>query len=121
MAFRFEGLEIFQHAMDFAALSYEMSQAFPREETFGLRANLRRAATSVGLNIAEGAGRGTRKEFARYIDVANGSLSETFASFLVAHRLGCVDANQVARIREAADRLARRLANFKKPLSGDKR
>jgi four helix bundle protein len=121
MAFRFEGLAIFQQAMDFAATAYEMSRSFPREETFGLRANLRRAATSIGLNIAEGAGRGTRKEFSRFIDVANGSLSESLASFLIAERLGYVDANQVAHVREAADHLARRLANFKKSLSGDRR
>ncbi|MEO8602855.1 MAG: four helix bundle protein [bacterium] len=121
MAFRFEGLDIFQQAIQFAEVVYRLSKAFPREEVFGLTANLRRAATSIGLNIAEGSGRGTRKDFAHYIDVAHGSLCETFASFLLAERLGYVSATQVAELREQADHLARRLANFKKSLSGDRR
>lgn len=121
MAFRFEGLEIFQQAMDFAASTYQLGGSFPKQEVFGLKANLRRAATSVALNIAEGAGRGTRREFARFIDMANGSLFEAFSSFLLAERLGYIRADDVACVREQADYVARRLANFKKALSGDRR
>jgi 23S rRNA-intervening sequence protein len=76
MAFRFEGLEIFELAIDFARVVYEITRQFPREEMFGLTANLRRAATSVALNIAEGAGRGTKRDFAHFIDVAAGPSSK---------------------------------------------
>ena len=121
MAFRFEGLEIFQMALTFASIAYRLSKAFPKEETFGLTANLRRAATSVGLNIAEGSGRGTKRDFAHFIDVASASLFETLAAFLLAERLGYVSAAQVDEVREQADHLARKLSNFKKSLSGDRR
>ncbi len=121
MAFRFEGLQIFRHAMEFAAATYQLSRGFPKEELFGLTANLRRAAASVAANIAEGAGRGTRRDFSHFIDMANGSLFEAFSSFLLAERLGYVSHDQIALMREQADHLARRLANFKKSLSGDKR
>jgi four helix bundle protein len=121
MAFRFEGLEIFQLAMDFTRTAYQLSKSFPKEEIFGLTANLRRAATSVALNIAEGSGRGTRRDFGHFIDVATGSLFETLASFLLAERLGYFRATELADIREQADHLARKLANFKKSLFGDKR
>ena len=121
MAFRFEGLEIFQLAVDFAGLAYDLSRAFPKEEIFGLRANLRRAATSVALNIAEGAGRGTRREFAHYLDIASGSVFETYASFLIAVRLGYLRTVDVDPFKESSDKLARKLNSFKRSLSGDKR
>src|SRR3972149_2079063 len=109
MAFRFEGLEVFQLAMDFARKAYELSKRLPKDEVFGLTANLRRAATSVALNIAEGSGRGTRRDFAHFIDVASGSLFETLASFLLAERLGYLVAEDLVEVRERADHLARKL------------
>ena len=121
MAFRFERLEIFRQAMEFAAATYSMSKSFPREEVFGLTANLRRAAASVGLNIAEGAGRGSKKEFARFIDIASGSLFEAVAGAMISERLGMLSAEALTDFRERADHLARSLTNFKKYLSGDTR
>jgi four helix bundle protein len=88
MAFRFEGLEIFQLALEFARATYELTKKFPKEEVFGLTANQRRSATSIALNIAEGAGRGTKREFAHFITVASGSLFETVAGFLLAENWG---------------------------------
>jgi four helix bundle protein len=121
MPFRFEGLEIFQLAVDFARMAYQLSRPFPKEEIFGLRANLRRAATSVALNIAEGAGRGTRRDFAHFLDVASGSVFETLASFLLAERLGYFRSTDIEQFRKESDRLARKLNSFKRTLSGDKR
>lgn len=124
MAFRLEGLDIFQMAMDFASTTYRLTKRFPREEIFGLTANLRRAATSIALHIAEGAGRGTKRDFAHFIDVACGSLFESLASFLVAERLGYLEAADLVEVREQADHLGRKLQNFKKSLIqpiGDKR
>ncbi|HUI26484.1 MAG TPA: four helix bundle protein [Candidatus Kryptonia bacterium] len=121
MAFRFEGLEVFQLALEFARMVYAMTKTFPKEEVFGLTANVRRAATSIALNIAEGAGRGTRRDFMHFIDVATGSLFETVASFLIAERLGYVKPSDLDELREAADKLGRKLSSFKRSLSDDKR
>lgn len=120
MAFRFEGLEVFQLAIDFARVCYRMTKGFPRDEVFGLTAQLRRAATSVALNIAEGSGRGTRRDFMHFIDVAQGSVCETIAGFIFAERLGYVTGKDLEEIRESADRLGRKLNAFKRSLSGDK-
>jgi four helix bundle protein len=117
MAFRFEGLEVFQLAIEFASRSYEITRRFPKTEMFGLTGNLRRAATSVALNIAEGSGRGTRRDFMHFIDIAAGSLCETVASFLLAERLGYVAAEQLAEIRTSAETLGRKLTSFKKSLN----
>jgi four helix bundle protein len=121
MAFRFESLEVFDLAVEFARLAYQMTRKFPRDEMFGLTANLRRAATSVALNIAEGAGRSSRREFLRFLDIATGSVFETIASFIVADRLGYLEKGALADLREEADRLARKLNSFKRSLSGDQR
>jgi len=116
MAFRFEGLEVFQLAVDYARLTYEMTWRFPRTEMFGLTANLRRAATSIAMNVAEGAGRGTRRDFTHFIDIATGSLFESLASFILAERLGYIDDAELGTVRKSADTLGRKLSSFKKSL-----
>ena len=117
MPFRFEGLEIFQLAIDYALLVYRLTKAFPKEEVFGLTGNVRRAATSIANNIAEGSGRGTRRDFMHFVDVASGSLSESVASFILAQRLGYTKPAELEEIRENADRLGRKLHSFKKSLA----
>jgi len=116
MAFRFEGLEVFQLALDLSREVYRLSRRFPKEEVFGLTANLGRAATSIALNIAEGAGRGTKRDFAHFIDVANGSLFETVAGFLLAERLQFVAPSEVASLRAQAELLSKKLSSFKRSL-----
>jgi len=117
MAFRFEGLEVFQLAVRYGQLSYRLTKDFPKHEMFELTANLRRAATSIALNIAEGSGRGTRRDFAHYIDVGTGSLFETVASFIIAQRLGYLSEADLEQVREEADKLGRKLSSFKRSLS----
>ena len=117
MAFRFEGLEVFQLAVDFAQLTYEMTRQFSKAEMFGLTANLRRAATSAPMNIAEGSGRGTRRDFIHFIDIATGSLFESIASFLLAERLGYTSETELDKVRRSAETLGRKLSSFKKSLS----
>jgi len=117
MAFRFEGLDVFQLAVDYAMLVYRVTKDFPRDEVFGMTANLRRAATSIAHNIAEGSGRGTDRDFAHFVDVAMGSLFETVASFIVAERLSYVGPEQMEEIRTNAATLRRKLNSFKKALA----
>lgn len=85
---------------------------------FGLTANLRRAATSVALNIAEGSGRGTPRDFMHFIDIAQGSVFEAIASFILAEQLGYLSQDDLEELREHADKLGRKLNSFKRTLSG---
>jgi 23S rRNA-intervening sequence protein len=71
MAFRFEGLEIFHIAVDLSARVHELVKKFPAEERFDLASQARRAANSIVLNIAEGSGRGTKKDFSHFLDMAS--------------------------------------------------
>ena len=75
-------------AIDLAVLTYNETADFPSDEKFGLRSQIRRAASSISSNIAEGYGRGGRVEFLRFIDIAMGSLRELQSQIELSKRLG---------------------------------
>ena len=81
-------LVAWKEAMALVRVVYEATRAFPAEETYGLTAQLRRAAVSVPSNVAEGAGRDGHKEFLRFLSIARGSLSEVETQLLIAADLG---------------------------------
>ena len=72
-------------------LVYRATASFPREEMFGLTAQLRRAAVSVPSNIAEGAGRNSSREFSQFLGITCGSLAEVETQLELAVRLGFLD------------------------------
>ena len=79
----FLDLIVWQRAVDMTASVYELTDSFPRKEIYGLTSQLRRAAVSVASNIAEGAGRGSKKEFRQFLNVARGSNSRFGLSLLM--------------------------------------
>lgn len=89
--FPFERLEVWQLAFKIAKNIYLVSKSFPPEERYGLTDQLRRAATSVSLNIAEGKGRYYYKDFVRFLLTARGSLYETITIIYLASELGYLD------------------------------
>jgi four helix bundle protein len=84
----FRDLIVWQKAMDFAENVYLSTGGFPKEEIYGLRAQLRAATSSVPANIAEGQGRKTTREFQHFLRIAYGSLCESQTHILLAERLG---------------------------------
>lgn len=81
-------LEVWQKSMDFVEDVYKALKAFPAEEKYGLCDQIRRAAVSIPSNIAEGFGRDTNAEFARFLSIARGSLFEIATQLELANRLG---------------------------------
>jgi four helix bundle protein len=79
---------------------YEFSKRFPSDERFGLTAQIRRCAVSIPSNIAEGAARSSRKEFAHCLMIARGSLSELDTQLRIARDLGFADASELIRDTE---------------------
>lgn len=84
----FHKLKVYQEAHALTLATYVASRGFPRDELFALTSQLRRAVSSIELNICEGCGVSTRRGFARYIDTACGSTSETEGALLIARDLG---------------------------------
>jgi four helix bundle protein len=72
----YQDLVVWQKAMDFVVEVYKLTRRFPRDETYGLTNQVRRAAVSVPSNIAEGQGRGVGQAFSHHIRIAQGSLQE---------------------------------------------
>src|SRR5687768_8874988 len=87
----FRELKVWQKAHELVLDVYRISVDFPSEERFGLTAQLRRSATSIASNIAEGRGRGTDADFARFIQMATGSSREVEYQLLLAHDLKFID------------------------------
>lgn len=77
-------LAAWQEAMGLVRAVYGVTRDFPVEETYGLTSQLRRSAVSIPSNVAEGAGRGGRKEFLKFLNIARGSLSELETQLLIA-------------------------------------
>ena len=81
-------LDVWNLSMDLVTLVYKATEAFPKEERYGLTDQTRRAAVSIPSNIAEGAARQTKKEFTNYLHMAQGSLSELDTQLELAKNLG---------------------------------
>jgi four helix bundle protein len=93
---RYEKLLAWQKAMELVQRCYELSQAFPADEKFGLTAQLRRAAISIPSNIAEGQGHLSKGEFKQFLGHARGSLFEVETQMYLAAFLGFVSDGQQA-------------------------
>lgn len=97
---------------DLALAVYRASQAFPREERYGITSQARRAAFGAALNIAEGSARRGRAEFGRFLDIALGSLAELACALRIAHDLGFLPPGEMQRLERLhanASRLTWRL------------
>ena len=102
-------LEIWSEAMDIVELTYALTKTWPDAEKYGLTSQTRRAVVSIPANLAEGAGRGTRKEKSRYGRIALGSLYELDTLLQIAVRLGFANPNETVSLRGDLARLAKRL------------
>jgi four helix bundle protein len=83
----YRDLHAWQKGMDLMEETYRLSSSFPKNEEFGLKSQMRRAAVSIPSNIAEGHNRAYSREFLQFIYIAMGSLSELETQFHLAMRL----------------------------------
>ena len=112
--FRFEKLEVWRKAMDWARAIYQVSRGFPDHERHGLTPQVRRAAVSVASNIAEGVGRTSDADFARFLEIAYGSLMEATCQVQLAFELCYIEQNQLATLKDAAAEISRMLSGLRK-------
>jgi four helix bundle protein len=111
--FGFEKLAAWQEAIAYAKFVYTLTSRFPDAERFGLTSQLRRSAVSISANLAEGSARFTGKDFARFVEIAYGSLMENISEATVARQEGFLSIPQVADLRGRADKLARMLSGLR--------
>jgi len=118
MARPHESLQAWKEAMRPVRIIYDLANAFPREEIFGLIAQMRRAAVSVPSNLAEGAARSSRKEFSQFLSVAKGSLSELETQLLISADLGYLDRGN--GVFAVAEHLAKLLSGLHRKVTASK-
>jgi len=83
----YRDLRVWQESMNLAEICYKVTKTFPKEEIYGMTSQIRRAATSVPANIAEGYGREYRQEYIQFLHIAQGSLKELETHLLLAQRV----------------------------------
>lgn len=110
--FAFEDLEVYQLSVDYTVEVYKLLEHFPDSEKFALINQIKRSVTCVTLNIAEGRGRGTDKDFAKFLYQARGSLLEVVSGFHIAERLGFVKREQTRLLFVRAKVLVAKLSVF---------
>ena len=111
--FSFEGLEVYQVARCLVKEVYLLQSKFPKTETFALGDQIRRSASSVTSNIAEGSGRSSNKEKVHFIEIAYGSLMEAFSQLQIAQDLGYIAEEDVDTIRPSFISVAKMLSGLK--------
>lgn len=105
----YRDLHVWQQAMTLAETCYELTRHFPKEELFGLTSQIRRAASSVPANIAEGYGRASRKEYVQFLHVAQGSLKELETHLLLGARVRCCSEADVTPVLDGTEALGKML------------
>ncbi len=105
----FEKLDVWQNSKELSIFIYKVTQSFPSEEKFGLTNQLRRAATSICANIAEGTGRATGKETKRFINIAYSSTLEVLNFVIIAFELGYLSEDDFNRIRNKIEHITNQL------------
>ena len=114
----YQELIVWQRAMDLVEEIYKASKGFPREETYGLRSQIRNAVVSVPSNIAEGHGRRTTPVFLRHLSIAYGSLREVETQTLIAARLRYIAQAKCAELMNLAGEVGRLLNGLMASLTG---
>lgn len=97
--FSFEGLRVYQAARQLVKDVYRLVNELPPIENFALSSQIRRAVVSIKSNIAEGSGRNHAKDKAHYIDMAYGSLMETYSELETAADLEYITENELKNIK----------------------
>lgn len=112
----FRDLVVWQKARLAVKEVYLSTAEFPNEEKFGLTSQLRRAAVSIAANISEGAGRGTDKDFAHFLNMSEGSCNECQTLVILAEDLGILEEPKSFKLIEKLEEVNRMINGFRKRL-----
>ena len=108
----YKDLDVWQVAMTLAQESYLLTARFPKDEMYGMAAQIRRAAVSIPANIAEGYGRDQTGSFVHFLRIAQGSARELETHLILAERIQLVDLQAVAPLQELCERVSKMLRSL---------
>jgi len=113
----YKDLLVWQQSMDLAVAVYGATKSWPKEELYGLTSQVRRAASSVPANIAEGYGREVRGSYLQFLRIAQGSLKELETQLLIAERIGIVPQEKTASLLASTESVGKLLRLLIRKLS----
>src|SRR5688500_19566376 len=102
--------------MDLSEAVYRLARGFPKTEEYRLTSQFMRAVVSVPSNLAEGNARSSRKDYARFVSIARGSLAETETLLMLARRIELAGAEDIDPVLSEADRVGRMLNGLHRSL-----
>lgn len=105
----YKDLIVWQKGIDLVIAVYAATKQFPSDERFGLSSQMQRAAVSIAANIAEGHGRGTRSDYAHFLDMANGSAAEVGTLLTIAKKLSYCTSEQCSTIETQLSEIGKML------------
>ena len=112
-------LRVWQKAIDLTVCIYRLTQGFPKQETYGLTSQIRRASISIASNIAEGRGRLNPAEFRQFLGIALGSTFEVKTQLVVAKRLEMGNPETLSEASELGEEVSKMLTSFIQTLSSN--
>ena len=110
-------LKIWNKAIELAVDVYKATSAYPIDERFGLTSQLRRASVSIPSNIAEGAGRNSKKEFCNFLGIANGSSYEVQTQLVISNKLNLLSDELLSGLLAQIQELQKMNYSFQQMLS----
>lgn len=116
----FRQLKVWEKSHLLALAIYKATKDFPKEELYALTSQMRRASMSIPTNIAEGCGRNTDADFARFLQMAMGSASETEYELILARDLEFLSKDKYEKIHNDVEEVKRMLASLLKTLRADR-
>jgi four helix bundle protein len=112
----YRDLVVWQVAMTLAEKCYAVTKSFPKDELFGMTAQIRRASASIPANIAEGCGRQGTAEFLRFLSVARGSLTELETHLILSQRVSLLPQPRLEELLVISDEISRMLTALRRSL-----
>lgn len=113
----YRDLLVWQQAMDLAVATYKLTKHWPKDELYGLTSQVRRAASSVPANIAEGYGRENTGSYQQFLRIAQGSLKELETHFLIAERVGITEPSSVDLLLQLSESVGKLLRSLIRKLA----
>ncbi len=114
---KFKDLKVWQKAIKVVTKVYSDTSSFPKEEMYGTTSQIRRCAISIPSNIAEGAGRSTKKDFSHFLDIAKGSSFELETQLIISKELNYLDKVNFENLTTELDEIQKMITGLQKRLT----
>jgi four helix bundle protein len=112
--FSFEKLEVWQNSKDLVLNIYQLVKKFPTEEMYGLSSQLKRSASSIATNIAEGTSRNTTKDKAHFLTISYSSATETLNHLIISKELNYITETEYLFLREKIEKICNQINSLRK-------